>query len=216
MTLDGTVNRCLISIAVTALSAWWAWNTPAVAAWALPCVLAALGVALLLVFFKKLAPYLTLVYAVAEGVALGAISLMFESRFPGIVMQAVMLTFGTLFALLFAYKSKLIRATENFKLGVAAATGAIFLFILVTLVLGFFGVSTSFMHDASPLSIGISVVFVVVAALNLVLDFDFIESASARGDVPKYMEWYGAFALLVTLVWLYIEVLRLLSKLRSR
>ena len=140
---------------------------------------------------------------------------MYEVRFPGIVLQAVALTFGTLAVLLVVYKSGAIKATENFKLGVVAATGAVCLVYIVTFVLRAFGVQVSFMHDAGWLGIGISMVVVTIAALNLVLDFDFIEQGAAKG-APKYMEWYGAFGLLVTLVWLYLEILRLLSKLNSR
>ena len=154
--------------------------------------------------------------AALEGLALGAVSLMAEMHFEGIVFQAVSLTFGTLFALLMAYKSGYIKATENFKLGVVAATGAIFIVYMLSFVLRLFGVQMSFMHDSSMLSIGISVVVVVVAALNLVLDFDFIENAANSRRAPKYMEWYGAFGLLVTLVWLYLEILRLLMKMNSR
>ena len=141
--------------------------------------------------------------------------MIFNSAYPGIVTQAVALTFGTLFALLLAYRSGLIKPTENFKLGIVAATGGIFFFYLVTMILGFFGVDMSFMRGSSTLSIGISAVVVVIAALNLVLDFDFIENGSEQG-LPKYMEWYGAFGLMVTLIWLYIEILHLLSKLRER
>jgi uncharacterized YccA/Bax inhibitor family protein len=125
------------------------------------------------------------------------------------------LTFGTLAALLLAYRSGLIRATENFKLGVFAATGGIALLYLVSMVMGFFGKSIPFIHSAGPIGIGFSVFVVVIAALNLVLDFDFIETGAQRG-APKYMEWYGAFGLLVTLVWLYLEILRLLAKLQGR
>jgi uncharacterized YccA/Bax inhibitor family protein len=138
-----------------------------------------------------------------------------EVRFPGIVMQAVGLTFGTLAALLLAYRSGLIRATENFKLGVVAATGGIALLYLVDIGMGFFGHSMGFIHNNSWISIAFSGFVVVIAALNLVLDFDFIEQGVAAG-APKYMEWYGAFGLIVTLVWLYMEILRLLSKLNSR
>jgi len=146
---------------------------------------------------------------------LGGISSIFESMYPGIVIQAVALTFGTLFALLFAYKSGLIKATENFKLGVAAATGAIFMIYLATIVLGMFGVSIPFIHESGLIGIGFSLFVVTIAALNLVLDFDFIETGAETG-APKFMEWYAAFGLMVTLVWLYIEILRLLAKLRSR
>ena len=138
-----------------------------------------------------------------------------ELQYPGIVFQAITLTFGTLFALLAAYKSGMIKATENFKLGITAATGGIFFIYLISMVMGFFGVHIPLIHESGLIGIGFSLFVVVIAALNLVLDFDFIEQGAERG-APKYMEWYGAFGLLVTLVWLYIEILRLLSKLRSR
>ena len=150
-----------------------------------------------------------------EGLFLGGISAIFEAQFSGIVIQAVGLTFGTLFCLLMVYKSGLIKATENFKLGIASATGAIFLVYLVSMILGFFGVQMPFIHESGIIGIGFSIFVVVIAALNLVLDFDFIENGSQMG-APKYMEWYAAFGLMVTLVWLYIEILRLLTKLRSR
>ncbi|MFH1858299.1 MAG: Bax inhibitor-1/YccA family protein, partial [Candidatus Omnitrophota bacterium] len=143
------------------------------------------------------------------------ISAFFERQLPGIVIQAVGLTFGTLFSLLLAYKSGLIKPTENFKLGLFAATGGICLIYLVDMAMGFFGVRIPFIHDSGPLGIAVSLFIVIIAALNLVLDFDFIEQGAARG-LPKYMEWYAAFGLLVTLVWLYLEILRLLSKTRSR
>jgi len=170
--------------------------------------------ALVTVFKKERAPWSTPVYALLQGLFLGGISAVFKQKFPGIVIQAISLTFGTLLALLFAYKSRLIKPTENFKLGIAAATGAIGLVYLVSMVMGFFGKGLPFIYGANPIGIGFSLVVVVIAALNLVLDFDFIENGAAKG-APKYMEWYGAFGLLVTLVWLYIEILRLLAKLRS-
>jgi uncharacterized YccA/Bax inhibitor family protein len=148
-------------------------------------------------------------------VFIGALSAMFETRYPGIVIQAVGLTFGTMAALLLAYRSGLIRVTEKFKLGVVAATGGVMLLYLASFVMGFFGHSISFINGNNSIGILFSVVVVVIAALNLVLDFDMIESGVNAG-APKYMEWYGAFALVVTLVWLYLELLRLLSKLQSR
>ena len=130
-------------------------------------------------------------------------------------MQSVALTFGTAFCMLMAYRSGLIRATQKFTMGVVAATGAIALFYVITMVLGLFHVNVPIVYGNSPLSIGISLVIVGVAALNLILDFAFIEQGAAQG-APRYMEWYGAFGLMVTLVWLYVEILRLLSKIRSR
>jgi uncharacterized YccA/Bax inhibitor family protein len=178
-------------------------------------VLGGFGAAIATAFRPTWAPITTPIYAALEGLALGAISLVFETRYPGIAGQAVFLTFGTLGALLVAYRSGVVRATEKFKLGVLAATGGIALLYFVDIVMGFFGTSIPMIHGATPLGIGFSVVVVVIAALNLVLDFDLIESGAARG-APKYFEWYGAFALLVTLVWLYLELIRLLSKLNER
>ena len=166
-------------------------------------------------FKKTWSPVTAPIYALLEGLFLGALSSMMEQRFPGIVIQAVGLTFGTLFALLFAYKSGLIRATENFKLGIVAATGGIMLVYMATIVLGFFGIGIPYIHGSGTVGILFSLFVVVIAALNLVLDFDFIETGAKMG-APKYMEWYGAFGLVVTLIWLYLEMLRLLAKLASR
>tara|TARA_A100001037_G_scaffold283444_1_gene288907 strand:- start:779 stop:1312 length:534 start_codon:yes stop_codon:yes gene_type:complete len=166
--------------------------------------------------FKPVYGYVTVpLYAIVEGVVLGAISWVFESSYPGIVIQAVFLTFGTLASLLLAYISGLIKATENFKLGVAAATGGIAIVYLISWVMSLFGSGISIIQSNSLYSIAFSGFVVVIAALNLVLDFDFIEEGAEMG-APKYMEWYGAFGLLVTLIWLYIEILRLLSKLQNR
>jgi uncharacterized YccA/Bax inhibitor family protein len=172
-------------------------------------------VALVTVFKKEWAPVTTPLYAAFEGVLLGAISLVFNQRYPGIVFNAVALTFGVLAALLLAYRSGVVRPTENMKLGIAAATGGIALVYLVSMGLGFFGKTMPYIHDSGPIGIGFSVVVVGIAALNLVLDFDFIERGAEVG-APKYMEWYGAFGLLVTLVWLYLEILRLLAKLQGK
>ena len=172
-------------------------------------------VAMVTVFKQKWAPFTVPLYAALQGLFLGGISATFELRFPGIVIQAVGLTMMVFLALLFAYKSKLIQATENFKLGITAATGGIALLYIVQLVLSFFGIHIPYIHESGPIGIGFSLVVVTIAALNLVMDFDFIENGAAR-RAPKYMEWYAAFGLLVTLVWLYLEMLRLLAKLQSR
>ena len=152
-----------------------------------------------------------------EGALLGGISYQYNTLYDGIVFNAVLLTLSILVALLLAYRSGWIKATENFKLGIAAATGGIFIVYMVQFVMGFFGTGMAVMsiHNGSLMSIGFSLVIVVIAALNLVMDFDFIERGVEQG-APKYMEWYGAFGLMVTLVWLYLEILRLLSKLNSR
>ncbi|MBS0263024.1 MAG: Bax inhibitor-1/YccA family protein [Planctomycetes bacterium] len=166
-------------------------------------------------FVPRWSPITAPIYAGFEGLALGAISAIVEYRYPGIALQAVGLTFGTLAALLLAYSTRLVRATEHFKMGIMAATGAIGLVYLVSFVLSFFGIRIPLIHESGLIGIGFSVFVVIIASLNLVLDFDFIETGTRRG-APKYMEWYGGFGLLMTLVWLYIEVLRLLSKLRER
>lgn len=223
MSLNGTVNKTGALLLLCVLTAAFAWSqvefTEIGAVGAGPYIwggaIGGLVFALVTIFKKEWAPVTAPMYALTEGFFLGAISAIFEHRFPGIVMQAVMLTFGTLFALLFAYRSGLIKATENFKLGVVAATGGIALVYLVTIVLGFFDVRVPYIHESGLIGIGFSLFVVVIAALNLVLDFDFIESGVEQ-NAPKYMEWYAAFGLMVTLVWLYIEFLRLLSKLQSR
>lgn len=226
MTLNGTVNKTAILLVITLAGALFSWSQFAAAAQAgnigavTPYVWGgAIGgfvAALVTIFKKEWSPFTAPIYAALEGLFLGAVSAMFEKLYPGIVMQAVVATFGTLGALLMAYRSGLIKATENFKLGVVAATGGIALLYLAQLGLNLFGFhGMSFISGNNAIGIGFSVVVVIVAALNLVLDFDFIEQGAQRG-APKYMEWYGAFGLLVTLVWLYLEILRLLSKLQSR
>jgi uncharacterized YccA/Bax inhibitor family protein len=222
MTISGTVNKTGLLLLMLLLSAGWTWRlyyTPegqqALIPWMLGGVIGGFVTAIVLVFRKDWALVLAPLYALLEGLAIGGISSIFEGRYPGIVIQAVGLTFGTLFGLLMAYRSGLIRATENFKLGVVAATGGIALFYLVTMVLGFFGIHIPYIHESGLIGIGFSFFVVVVAALNLVLDFDFIEQGAKQG-APRYMEWYGAFGLMVTLVWLYLEIMRLLAKMMSR
>lgn len=221
MTLSGTVNKAAILLALVLITAMWTWgrffeagNPAAIMPLLWVGVIGGFVAALVTIFFKKASPIMAPIYALLEGLAIGGISAFYEVKFPGIVIQAVGLTFGTLFCLLAAYKSGLIRATENFKLGVVAATGSIALLYLVDMALMFFGKPIGFIHDGGTFGILFSVVVVVIAALNLVLDFDFIESG-VEGGSPKYMEWYAAFGLLVTLVWLYLEILRLLSKSRK-
>jgi uncharacterized YccA/Bax inhibitor family protein len=214
MTIEGTVNKTAISLLLLILTAYWTWTTENFAM--IPVgIIAGLILALATVFKKHWAPITVPLYALFEGLALGGISLIFETKYPGIVNQAVFLTFAVLGALLFAYKTQLIKATENFKLGIFAATGGIGLLYLVNFVMGFFGSGLSVIGSNSGFGILFSVGVVIIAALNLVLDFDFIEEASET-NVPQYMEWYGAFGLLVTLIWLYLEILRLLAKLQSR
>jgi uncharacterized YccA/Bax inhibitor family protein len=222
MTLTGTVNKTGVLLICVVATAAWSWNrffhAPA-SGTVLPLVaIGGIGgfiLAMVTVFKKEWSPFTAPIYALLEGLALGGVSAVFELRYRGIAVQAVGLTFGTLFVLLMAYHSGLIRVSEKFKLGVVAATGGIAVFYLVQFVLGFFGVRFAVINGSGLLGIGFSVVVVIVAALNLVLDFDFIESGVSAG-APKYMEWYGAFGLIVTLVWLYLEILRLLAKLNDR
>ncbi len=225
MSLQGTVNKTFLLLILCTLSAAWIWGRaygavePSQAGslqlWMLGGALGGFVMAMVTVFKKTWAMVTAPLYALLEGLFLGGLSATLEFQYPGIVIQAVGITFGTLFCLLLAYTSGLIRATENFKLGIVAATGGIFLVYMASFVLGFFGINIPFIFGNSLIGIGFSLVVVVIAALNLVLDFDFIESGVAHG-APKYMEWYAAFGLMVTLVWLYIEILRLLAKLRSR
>jgi uncharacterized YccA/Bax inhibitor family protein len=219
MTIEGAVNKTAICLLLLVAMASYTWNLgvgdPRVPAFIGVGIIGGFVVAMVTVFKKTWAPWTTPAYAALEGLALGGISVGFEARYPGIASQAVFLTFGTLGALLMAYRSGLIKATENFKLGVFAATGGIALVYLVSIVMGFFGASIPMIHSSGTVGIIFSLVVVGVAALNLVLDFDFIENGAAAG-APKYMEWYGAFGLLVTLVWLYLELLRLLAKLQDR
>ncbi|CAI6063233.1 Bax inhibitor-1/YccA family protein [Cohnella sp. JJ-181] len=219
MTIDGTVNKAFIMLVLLMAGAFVSWNNYFDGGNIIPFAIggAILGfvLALIISFAPKTAPYLAPVYAVAEGVFLGAISANYESYYSGITLQAALLTMGIFIALLLAYKTRLIKATENFKLGVFAATAGIAILYLLSWVLGMFGVTIPYLHDSSGIGIAISAFIVVIAALNLVLDFDFIENGARQG-APKYMEWYGAFGLLVTLVWLYLEIVRLLAKLRSR
>ena len=222
MTLNGTVNKTALLLVLTLAGALYTWSlffasngTANLTPYILVGALGGFVVALITIFKKTWAPVTAPLYAGLQGVFIGAVSAMFELKFPGIVMQAVGLTFGTLAALLMAYRSGLIKATENFKLGVVAATGGIAILYLVNIAMGLFGTSMPFIHDSGWLGIAFSGFVVVIAALNLVMDFDFIEQGVEHG-APKYMEWFAAFGLLVTLVWLYLEILRLLSKLQSR
>ena len=216
MTLEGTVNKTIIALLLLFFSASYSFSTANVSfVWF--GFIAGFILALVTIFKKHLAPYTVPLYAIFEGLALGGVSYIYASMYTGIVQQAIFLTFGIFGSLLFAYKTRIIKPTENFKLGLFAATGGIFLVYLISFIMSFFGSGLSIMNpqNSSLMSIGFSLFVVVIASLNLVLDFDFIEEASEQG-APKYMEWYGVFGLLVTLVWLYLEILRLLAKLNSR
>jgi uncharacterized YccA/Bax inhibitor family protein len=219
MTIEGTVNRTAFLLLILVATATWTWMEAFIGApingYLWTGLLGGLGVGLVTVFAPGLARFTAPAYAALEGLFLGGISAIYEARFPGIVIQAVALTFGVLIALLFVYRLRIIPVTQNFKLGVCAATGGIFVFYLVAIGLSFAGIQIGMLHQGTWLGIGFSLFVITVAALNLVLDFDFIEQGVEHG-APKHMEWYAAFGLVVTLVWLYIAILRLLSKLRSR
>jgi uncharacterized YccA/Bax inhibitor family protein len=220
MTIGGTVNKTAMLLAlvlVTAVYTWREFSATQDVTKVLPFIwtgaIGGLIVAFVTIFKKTWAAATAPLYALLQGFVVGGISAIFELQYPGIVIQAVGLTFGVLACLLMAYKSGLIKPTENFKLGVVAATGGIALLYLVNIVMSMFGKPIGFIHESGTFGILFSGFVVVIAALNLVLDFDFIEQGAENG-APKYMEWYGAFGLTVTLVWLYLEILRLLAKLR--
>ena len=220
MTLKGTIDKSFLMLIVLLVAALWPWSqfmasgdSQAVSSTMLLGLIGGFVLALIISFKATLAPYLAVPYAALEGLALGGLSAILEQRYHGIAIQAVGLTFGVLAVLLFAYRMRWVRATAQFRAMVVGATGGIALLYLATMILGFFHVSVPVLYAATPLGIGISLVIVGIAALNLVLDFDLIERGVA-GGAPKYMEWYAAFGLMVTLVWLYVEILRLLSKVR--
>ncbi|MBM7552960.1 Bax inhibitor-1/YccA family membrane protein [Thalassobacillus pellis] len=220
MTLQGTVNKVFLLLIILAATAFYTWNLyfngQPVELYLVVGLIGSLIFALITAFIPRIAPITAPVYAALEGLFIGAISAYYENLYEGIVMQAALLTIMTLFGLLIIYKLRIIKVTKNFRLGVVAATLGILLVYLADIILRTFtNMQVPLLHESSLLGIGISLLIVVVAALNLVLDFDFIEHASKR-NVPKHMEWYGAFGLIVTLVWLYVEMLRLLAKLRNR
>tara|TARA_B110000467_G_C18323800_1_gene487364 strand:+ start:914 stop:1645 length:732 start_codon:yes stop_codon:yes gene_type:complete len=218
MTIDGAVNKTAISMGILLIAAYYTY-TNAILDYVIIGFVGGFIVALVTIFKKEWSATTVPIYALLEGLALGGISKIYADAFePGIVPQAIMLTLGILSALLFAYKSKIIQPTENFKLGLFAATAGIGVVYLISFLMSMFGsggLPVMNPANSSMLSIGFSLFVVVIASLNLVMDFDFIETGAANG-APKYMEWYGAFGLMVTLIWLYLEILRLLAKLTSR
>ncbi len=222
MTLQGTINKIGIMLLLVMAGAIFTWNmfsNPETQAnvmfWMIGGGIGAFIAAIVIFFNKKSAPIAAPIYAVLEGLFLGAISVFFEAMFPGVVMKAVLLTFAVLFMLLFAYKTQIIKVTDKFRAGVFAATMGIAAVYFISFILRLFGVNMDFMFGGGTFAIVLSLVIIVVAALNLVLDFDFIEQGSQSG-LPKYFEWYGAFGLMVTLIWLYLEILRLLAMLSGR
>ncbi len=228
MTVNGTINKTALMLLIVVAGAVYTWSkffaaiavnpeagTAAVIPWLIVGGIGGLITALVTIFRPQNSGITAPLYAAFEGLLLGGLSAMFEMMYPGIVMRAVALTLAVFFTMLFLYRSGIIKVTEKFKMGIFAATAGIALVYLVSFIGSMFGAPMSFMYGNSNLSIGFSLVVVAIAALNLVLDFSFIEKAANSG-APKYMEWYGAFGLMVTLIWLYLEILRLLSKLASR
>ncbi len=225
MTVRGTIHKTLLLILLAVLGASYSWQVFAGAAApelgaqaAMPYMIGGLvgGLifSLIAIFSPRRSPWAAPLYSVCEGLCLGAISAIYNFASQGIVVQAVGLTIAVLFLMLVLYRTNIIKVTQKLRSGIIIATGAIALFYLVTWIVSMF-TTVSFMFDASPLSIGISLLIVGVAAFNFLLDFDFIDRGAQMG-APKYMEWYGAFGLMLTLVWLYLEMLRLLSKLNKR
>lgn len=221
MTVGGTINKTFILLLLVLAPAMYTWNQlystgsyQEVAPFVISGLIGGLIAAIVTIVKPNWAGITAPIYAVFEGLFLGAISAMFNIAYPGIAIQAVGLTFGVLGVMLVMYKTGLIKVTQKLRTGIIAATATVALFYLVIIIMGFFGGDTSFYMGNSLLSIGISLVIVGIAAFNLLLDFDFIEQGAKMG-APKYMEWYGAFGLMVTLIWLYLEILRLLSKLRD-
>ncbi len=229
MTVNGTINKTGLMLLIVILAATFTWRKffgaidpatpgalpPGVLGWMLAGGIGGFITALITIFSPRRAAMTAPIYAVFQGLFLGAVSAMFEAMYPGLVMRAVSLTFGVFLIMLLLYRSGTIRATEKFRTIIFAATGGIALVYLVSFIAGMFGADFGFMHGNSLISIGFSLVVVVIAALNLILDFDMI-TKGVNARAPKFMEWYGAFGLMVTLIWLYLELLRLLSKLASR
>jgi len=221
MTVNGTINKIGLLLLLVIAAAAYTWkmvtgiNPGNAGTLAMVGAIGGFIMALITIFRPKSSPVTAPVYAILEGLFLGAISAIINTAYPGIAFQAVLLTIGTLFTMLFLYRSGRIRATPRFRRGVMMATGAVFFAYLISWIMSLFGMPMGFMHSAGPLGILINLVIIVIAALNLIMDFDFIEKGSQMA-APKYMEWYGAFGLMVTLIWLYIEFLRLLARFAGR
>lgn len=222
MTLQGTVNKTGILLLAVIIPAFYSWNLftstldfATITPYFWTGTIGGLFLAFIIVYNMDLSPFLAPVYAILQGLCLGGLSAAINHKFPGIVMQALLLTFGICVVLLFIYKLRIIKPTENFKLIVSSATGGLALYYLASFGLTFAGVELPFIHENSAGGIIFSLFAVVLASVNLVVDFDFIEKG-VEGRVPKYMEWYGAFGLMVTIIWLYVEILRLLAKSRRK
>ncbi len=214
MTIDGTLRCTAVLTVILVGTAVFSWTRLSLG-WGIAAMLGAFVLAIVTAFRPHLAQYTGIGYAALEGVAVGAISKVYNDQYDGIVLNAAGLTIAILVAMLAIYRARIIKVTENFRLAVAAGISGVMLFYLVSFVVGFFGVEMPLVNSSSTLGIIFSLVVVALAAASLVIDFDFIERGAENG-LPKYMEWYGAFGLMVTIVWLYLELLRLLSKLQRR
>lgn len=217
MTLQGTINKTFFLLLICVIGGMFSWThyqTWAGGAWA--ASIAAFVLALIMAFKPAAAPVLSPLYALGQGLFLGAVSAAYNAQFKGIVFQAVAITVLVFFVMLFLYKTGIIRVTRGLIIGIVSATGAVLLFYIVSLVIGLFGGNIAYLTGSSPLAIGINLVICGIAAFNFLLDFERINQMTGRYAAPKYMEWYCAFGLLVTLIWLYMEILRLLGKFQSR
>lgn len=220
MTFNGALNKTAMLFLILLLGAAWTWADVSAAAapgFSGKMIIGLVGglvLALVTVFKMEWARYTAPAYAFLEGMFLGGLSAYFDFMYPGIVIPAVVLTFGIMVGMLVTYRAGLIPVTQKFRVGVVAATGGIAVFYLIAMGLGFFGIQIPFLFEGGLFGIGFSLFVIVIATLNLVLDFDMIDRMSSAG-MPRHMEWYGAFALMVTLIWLYIEILRLLAKTRE-
>ena len=226
MTVGGTATKTLLMLLMVVAGAAYTWklyynavNPQSITGWMMGGLLGAFVLAMIISFKPKTAPFLAPIYAAGEGLALGGISAVFNEQFaltaPNIVTNAVALTLVTALVMLTVYRSGIIKVNGTFMRVLSIAMISIMVFYLGSWIVSMFGVNLSMLHNSSPLSIGISLVIVAVAAFSLLMDYEFIRKASAAG-APKYMEWYGAFGLTVTLVWLYLEILKLLAKFSNR
>jgi len=217
MTLQGTINKTCFLLLICVVGGLLAWNHyAALAPYAWSIALVAFVIALIIIFKKTTAPLLAPIYVFGEGLILGTISFFYNSLYQGIVAQAIVITLLVMGLMLFIYRSGIIKVTRTFLIGVTAATGAIALFYVISSVLMAFGINVSYYNSTSGWAIAVNVFICIVAAMNFLIDFEFINQMTRRSGIPQYMEWYAGFSLIVTLVWLYLEVLRLLGRSRSR
>ena len=218
MTINGAIQKTLLLLLIAAVTGLFTWNRyfsgDDITAFVYGGAILGLLVVIVAAFAPRFAPILGPVYAALEGLVVGGISAIYQDAYAGLPAQAVGLTVGVLLIMLTLYATRTIRVTNKLRIGVIAATGAVALVYLISIVMSFFGAQVPYIHDSGPIGIVFSLVVVGIAAFNLLLDFDFIERGSQAG-APKFMEWYAALGLLVTLIWLYLEILRLLGKARD-